>query len=187
MIGVGDFAVVKAAGVFRAVWFRRIVRAVRIVEMQPEKKRTTRILFQPIDRTRDALAGAAVYESGIFFLESLRRKRIVIEVEAPRQSPAAVENEGADNCSGAVTCFLKSLRDRAELGPKRLAGEIPHAVLKRISSSEDHSVRRPRQRNLRERSFKNNAVVRERIQRRSPHRFCTIATDVIGAQRVDRD
>ena len=96
VIGIGNLAIVEVAGVFGAVGLRRIVGAVRIVKMQPEKKRASRSSLQPCDGMGYALPGGTVDQADIFFLECPGRKRIIIKIEAARQSPTAVEHEGTD-------------------------------------------------------------------------------------------
>ena len=83
--------------------------------------------------------------------------------------------------------LFESLREGAELRSERLPGEILHAILKWIGSRENDRVRRPGERNLRDGVFKEDAVVGEGIGRRSLHLSCSVATDVVGADRVDRD
>ena len=136
---------------------------------------------------RYALPGATVDQAGIFFLESFRRKRVVIKVEATRQSPAAVENERADHGSGGVTSLLEGLGHGTKLRSQRLPGEILHTILKRISASQDHRVRRPGKRNLRDRALKNDTVMSQRIKGWSLDRLRSVTSHVIGAQRIDRD
>src|ERR1700682_6851894 len=102
VIRVGYLAIVEVAAVLGAVGFRRIVRAVRIVKMEPEKKRASRSFLQPGDGMGHALPGATVYQSGMFFLKGFRRERIIVKIEAARQPPTPVENEGADHGSGGV-------------------------------------------------------------------------------------
>ena len=87
VIRVGDLAIVEMAAVLGAVGLRRIVGAMRIVKMQPEKKRTARSFLQPCDGMRHALAGATVHQADIFLLKGFRRKRIVVKVEAARRVP----------------------------------------------------------------------------------------------------
>jgi len=83
--------------------------------------------------------------------------------------------------------LFESLSDGAELSGERLSSEILHAILKWIGSGENDRVRRPGERNLRDGMFKEDAIVGEGVGRRGLHLFCAIATDVICADRVDRD
>src|SRR5208283_3389430 len=140
VIGVGYCAIVGMVGVFGTVGLRRFIRAVRIVKMQPQKKRSPRSFVQPRDGMRYALPGGAIDQAGFFFLESPGRKRIIIKIEAAGQSPTAVEHERTDHGSGGVACLLESLGHGAKLLCQRLSGEILDAVLKRIGTSQDHGM-----------------------------------------------
>src|SRR5271169_3997627 len=168
------------AAILGAVGFGRIVRAVRIIKMQPEKKRTARSFLQPRDGMRYALPGATVYQADILLGEGFRRKRIIVEVEAAPQAPTPVENKGADHGPGGVTRLLKSLGHGAKLLRQRLPGEILHAVLKGVSAGQDHSVRRPGKWNLRDGSLKHNPVVSQRIEGWSLDHRCSVTSHVIG-------
>ena len=83
--------------------------------------------------------------------------------------------------------LFEGLRDRAELWSERLPSEILHAILKWVRPREDDRVRRPGERNLRDGSFKENAIVGEGIGRWGLHLLRAVASDVIGASSVDRD
>src|SRR5208282_4663924 len=138
------------AAILGEVGFGRIVRAVRIVKMQPEKERTARSFLQPRDGMRYTLCGASVDQADILLGEGFRRKRIIVEVEAAPEAPTPVENKGADHGPGGVTRLLKGLGNGAKLLCQGLPGEVLHAILKRISAGQDHGVRRPGKWNLRD-------------------------------------
>src|SRR4029077_4330015 len=155
--------------------------------MQPEEKRASRSFLQPGDGMRYALAGATVDQTGIFFLEGFRGEGIIVKVEAARQSPTPVENEGADHSSGGVTRLLEGLGHGAELLRQRLSGEILHAVLKWVSAGQDHRMRRPCKRDLRDRPLKNDPVASQRIKGWSLDGLRSITSHVIGTQGIDGD
>src|SRR5208282_6653930 len=155
--------------------------------MQPEKKWTLRSLLQPRDSVRHTFPGATVHQTDVLLLEGFRRKRVIVKVEAARQPPTPVENEGADHRSGGVTRLLEGLGHGAKLLRQRLPGEILYAVLKRVCASQDHRVRRPSQGNLRDRPLKQDTVMRQPIKRRSLDHFCAIASHVVGTQSIDGD
>src|SRR6202521_4626863 len=175
------------AAVLGAVGFRRIVRAMRVVKMQPKKKRASRSFLQPGDGVCHALPGATVDQSDILLLEGFRRKCIIVKVEAARQPPTPVENESADHSPGGVSCLLESLRHGAKLLRQRLPGEILHAVLKGVSTGQDHRMRRPGKWDLRDRPLKHDTVVSQRIKGGSLDGLCSIASHVVGTQGIDGD
>src|SRR5580692_7354778 len=115
MIRIGNLAIVEVTAILRAKGFRRIVWTVRIIKVQPQKKRAPRSFFQPRNRMRYTFSGATVHQADIFFFKSLRRKCVVVKAEAARQSPTTVENKGADHGSSGVTFLLKGLGYRSKL------------------------------------------------------------------------
>src|SRR5215471_4446957 len=153
VIGVGDLSVIRMSFVLRAKRLRRIVRTMRIVQVQPEEEWPLRMFLQPCKPPIDAFTCATFYESEIAVGECFWGERIIIEIESACQSPTSVEHERADDRSGCVSVLLKCLRDGAELLVEGRTREILHSVLKRISASQDYGVRGPRQRNLRDGSL----------------------------------
>ena len=187
VIRVSDLTIVEVAAVFRAVGFRRIVWAVRVVKVQPEKKWASRSLLQPGDGMRYALSGATVHQPGILFLEGFRRKRVIVKIEAACQPPTPVEHEGADHGSGGVTRVLESLGHGAKLLRQRLPGEILYAVLKGVSAGQDHRMRGPGKWDLRDRPLKHDTVVSQRVKGWSLDGLRSIASHVVGTQGIDGD
>src|ERR1019366_5947283 len=163
------------------------VGAVRVVEMQPEKKRASRSSLQPGERMGYALPGAPVDQTDILLLEGRRRKRIIVKIEATRQAPTAVEHEGADHGSGGIACLFECLSDGSKLWSERLPGEILHAILKWISAGQNHRMGRPGQWNLRNGALKHYPVVSQRVEGWSLDHLRSITSHVIGAQGIDGD
>src|SRR5208282_6872732 len=109
--------------------------------------------------------------------------------EAAPEAPTPVENKGADHGPGGVTRLLKGLGNGAKLLCQGLPGEVLHAILKRISAGQDHGVRRPGKWNLRDGPLKHDSVVRQRVEgwRLDHLHLCSIASHVVGAERIDGD
>src|SRR5438552_5537220 len=187
VISVGDFAVVKMVAILSVVRLGRIIRAVRIIEVKPEKKWAMSGLLQAVDRVSDAFRCFAIDQAQISFLEFLRGEGIVIEIKTASQSPTAVKNKRAYHSPRGISMLFESLGHGAESWGERLSSEILHAVLKWIGSRENDRMRRPGERNLRDGALEENAIAREGIGRRGLHLFCAVATDVVGANGVDRD
>src|SRR2546430_16513452 len=82
VIGVGDFPVVKMIAILSVVRLGRIIRAVRIIEVKPEKEWAMSGLLQPVNHVSNALSCFAIDEAQILFLEFLGREGIVIEIES---------------------------------------------------------------------------------------------------------
>src|SRR5208283_2697757 len=130
---------------------------------------------------------ATVHQADVFLLEGIRGKRIVIKIEAARETPTPVENKGANHGPGGITCVLEGLGHGAKLLSQRLPGEILHAVLKGVSAGQDHRVRRPGKWNLRDGSLKQNPVVSQRIEGWSLDHRCSVTSHVIGTHGIDGD
>src|SRR5712692_3631900 len=159
------------SAVLSAIRFGWIVRTVGILQMKPEEKWPARsflppFLIKPIQRVGNALPRPAIHQTDIFFHEALGGESVVVKIEAPGQSPTAIEHKGADYCAGGIALLFEGLSDGAELRRQRLSGEILHTVLEGIRSSQNGRVRRPGERDLRDGVFEPNAVAGQSIQRR---------------------
>src|SRR5438093_13760509 len=93
VISVGDFAVVEMVAILSVVRLGRIIRAVRIIEVTPEKKWAMSGLLQPVDRVSDALRCFAIDQAQICFLEFVRGEGIVIEIKTGSQFATGVKNK----------------------------------------------------------------------------------------------
>ncbi len=134
-----------------------------------------------------AFARATIDQSQISIRERFGRECIIVEIKSASEAPTAVEDEGADHRSRGVPLLLKRLRDRAKARLQRLASEILHSILEGIQASQNHCVRRPSQRHLRDGPFKNNAIARESIESRCLDVLCPITTQMVGADRINGD
>lgn len=80
-----------------------------IVQMQPEEKWAPRSFLQPRQRSRDTLAGLAVYESNVFLLKCLSRKGVIVKIETAGQPPTAVQNKRAHHRARGITLLFEDL------------------------------------------------------------------------------
>src|SRR5581483_5848395 len=71
LVRVGNLPVIRMGAVIGTEGFWRIVRAVRVVKMEPQKERPRRGALQPCNRAVNAFTGPAVYQPDIFLLEGL--------------------------------------------------------------------------------------------------------------------
>src|SRR5207249_4349346 len=92
----------------------------------------------------------------------------------------------ADHGTGTVPMILECLGDRMELQIERWTSEILHTVLKRISSCQNHGMRWPSQRHLRDRSVEDDSIATERIEGWSFHILRSVTTDVVCADSINR-
>src|SRR5436305_1692169 len=159
----------------------------RIVEMQPKEKRPVRVLLQPLQCPRHAFSSATFNQTKIAILELLWSKRVIVKIEAASQPPTPVEDKCTHHRAGPVSMILERLSNRAKLGIQRRPRKILHAVLKRICPCQNHGVRRPGQRHLRNRAFEHDPVMRQRVECRRLHILGSVTTDVVRAYGVNRD
>ena len=189
MIRVRNFTVVQVIAIFGAERFRRIIWAVRIIQMQPQKKWALRRLLQdrsePSNGMRHTVAGSAVHKANIFFLKGLGCEGVVVKIETAGQTPRSIKHISAHHRPSRIAILLEGLRDRSKLGVQRCPGKVLHAVLKGISSSQNYCVRWPGQRYLRNRAFEYDSVAPQRIQRWGLNILCAIAANMVRAHRIN--
>src|SRR5258708_27860253 len=82
MVGISNLSVVEVALILAAVRLGRIIRAMRIVQMQPKEKWPPRILAEPLNRMVHALPRAAVHQSQISMGKLFGSKRVIIKIKA---------------------------------------------------------------------------------------------------------
>src|SRR5581483_1702536 len=187
VIGISNLPVVGMIAILRSVRLWGIVWAMRVVQMQPEKKWPAWCLLHPADCVRNTVRCLAVHQADIFLLESFRLEGVIIKVEAPRQSPTARQHERADHSASCISMLFECLRDGAKLRRQRLSREILYAILKRIRAGQDSRVGRPGQRHLRECPFENHPFAAQGIQNRRLHLLCAVAPDMVSPKRVHGD
>src|SRR5262249_23950512 len=71
MVGVGNFSVIEMVAILRAIGLRRIIGAVRVVEMEPKEERTMRGFGEPSDGMADAVGGTAIHQPDVLGQKSL--------------------------------------------------------------------------------------------------------------------
>src|SRR3954451_305924 len=83
--------------------------------------------------------------------------------------------------------LLQNGSERRRLGAEPVPAEVMHSVQGGIGSREDYSVRGQRDRNGSKCAFESYALTRKRIDDGCLDLFVTIATEMIGSQRVNRN
>jgi hypothetical protein len=183
LVGEGDLAVVRTAGKTTAEGFRRIVRGVRIVEMQPREERPRRAL-KPANRGVGHFVGASL---SALFARTRFVKLLVEGVEALREPECRGDRIRADEGGGAVAKLLQATGRGRIPRSEREDDVAADAVGRRISTGEDRRVRRSGQRNRGLRAREARAARGERIERRRLGPGGAVHADVIRPQRVDGD
>src|SRR6266404_8535314 len=189
MVGVRDLAIVRVLAILSAVRLRRIVWAVRIIQMQPQEKRAVwrPLAAEPVYGMRYALFCAAIHEANVFVLEGFGRKSIIVKIETARQTPATVKYERADHSASRVPILFERLSEGTELGIERVAREVLDSVLEWICAGENCGVRRPSERHLCNSALKDNAIMGQAVEGWSFDVGISVAAEVIGPNGVDRD
>src|SRR5436309_451086 len=82
-VGVGNFSIVGFCLIASSIRLRRSVRVVRVVEMNPKKKRTTGMLAQPHRGTAQHLFSATLQAVIVVFAVAPAVKPGVVHVKTP--------------------------------------------------------------------------------------------------------
>ncbi len=106
MIGIGDLSVIQMPSILAPIRFRRIVGAVRIVQMEPEEERSPRILLQPRQGVIHAFSRTAIHQPQVAVHEGPGREYVVVEIKAASQSPTSVQDEGAHHRARVIAMLL---------------------------------------------------------------------------------
>ena len=191
VVGPGNLAVVRVAGVTRSIGLRRRVGGVRIVEVHPDEIRIARpgraLPFEPCQRGIHDLVGAAfrvelVMARGVAPGSEL----VVVGVESLGGAVAAVEHEGADERCGRVTLSLQSLGECFVLVRQSVGSVVAHAVPRRVVPGQNRRVCRKRHRHRADHVRKAHASRREIIECRGLGARVAVAADAVAAQGVER-
>ncbi len=181
-----DLPVIRTAGMAGAKIFRRIVRRMRIKEVEPEEEGPRALPAQPGESPIDPLVRTAgrmqeLVERGI------GRRPVVVVGEAAVEPEGAMEDESGDERRGVVAGHGKPLGQ----GGGRRGGQghavVDHAVVPGFDPGQESPVRRESQRDGGEGVLETNARAGESIDRRGFHLRGAIAAEPVGAQGVDRD
>src|SRR5262249_16258147 len=126
MIGVRDFAVIRMRAEPITVRFGWVVRAMWIIQVQPQKKRAMGSQLKPVECMRNADLRWTLHHPGVFtgFGVISGGKRVVIEVEPSGQTPALIEHKSADHGAGGVALSFEDLRHSSEALVEGFSSEI---------------------------------------------------------------
>src|SRR5690348_15811908 len=106
-VSIGNLAVVRVLSVLAEEGLGRVIRTMRIVEMEPEEEGPRAMLPQPREGRIHAGSGTALHQFRILFQQALRVELVVVVIKAAVQAPAAVEHKGADDGAGGVAMVVK--------------------------------------------------------------------------------
>src|SRR5439155_18211415 len=138
-----DLAVIRAVRERGTEWRRRVIRLVRIVQMQPREERRAAgpgVLLEPGgERELGAIPAALRLEADDLRLRSLHA--VVVDVEPARETVAAIQDERAHELRGPVALLLQRGRERLERIRQIEVAVVPDAVFERIQPGEHLRVR----------------------------------------------
>ncbi len=155
--------------------------------MHPKKKLLLRILRQPIQRHIGHNIARTLHLVEICFVEAAEVEVVIIKIKSPIQSKARVQHCRADYRSRLVSGLFEN---RSQGGLKRaefVAAEIMHAAQHGIRSRQHRAVRRQSYRNDREGALKAHSIRSQAIDVGRLDLLVSVAAEMIGAQRINRD
>jgi hypothetical protein len=182
-----DLPLVGIAGIAALERFRRIVRGVRIVEMDPREKRRGAVLVDPRQRAVDDLVARALDRAHREDLVLGQIEVVEIGVEPLRDAPLRIEHVGRDEAPGRVAAGLQGLGERLLLVVEEVPAIVADAMLRRKAPGEERGVRRQRDGGRRARMIEEDAILRQRIEIRRPRARVAVRAQPVGTRRVQRD
>ena len=143
-VGGGAFSKIRRIGKARRERFRRDVRKVRLVDMDPrEPWRGLLAAVDPRQRRGDRVGASPFRNAERIPLDALPVP-IVVDVESAPQAEPDVERKRADERAGAIAERLEPRGQRVDVGRKSEAGILANAVPEWIPPGEYVGVRRER-------------------------------------------
>src|SRR2546428_7144394 len=112
---------------------------------------------------------------------------VIVCLKAAVESPHGVQHERAYERRCAVVVTPKDLSESRDVVREAGRREVTHAVEHRISSRQNHRVRRERDGHLRVGVLEAHALRGQAIDGRSFDLRVSVAAEMVGAKRVDGD
>ena len=115
----------------------RLVRAVRVIQVDPGEKRCIPAGVEPMKRRVDHLIRGPLNRGQVDVLELLQVELVVVDAKPLIQTPAAIENERADERAGLVPTLRERFGQR-RLGLAEGRGAVQaYAVIRRVETRHD--------------------------------------------------
>ena len=185
-VGEGNLAVVGVPLVPRGERLGRVVRRVRVVQVDPGEERPAFGAVDPRERLVDRLVAGPL--DGAQRHRALLAEVEVVEVgvEALVDAPLRVEDVGGDEAAGAVAVGLQDLGERQLVRAEEEASVVAHAVLGRELAGEQARVRGQGERRDRLGLLEQDALAGELIEGRRLDVLRAVRLHAVGARRVER-
>src|SRR6267143_1201134 len=113
-VRVGDFALIGLLRVLRAERFGRVIRTVRVVEMEPEEKRLILVSLQPANSVVHTLFRTTLDEAEILLKELLPGKGVIVALKSAGEPPTPIAHKRADDRAGSITVVFEAFRQGAK-------------------------------------------------------------------------
>jgi hypothetical protein len=180
----GDLARVAVAREGAGKARGRIVRGVRIVEVDPEEETRGGRSSPGERRVHHAIRASlrVAHRAGDPILHP-----VVVGLEASGEAEAPVEHQRADDGRRGVSGVAHALRESRDPLVEAMDRVVAHAVGRRVEPRHQGGVSRKRQRRRGDGRGEANPRRGERVQVRGMGARRAVAADVVGPQGVDRD
>ena len=185
-VGEGDLAAVAIAREVRGVGLGGPVAGVGIVEVDPEEEARRRI-GEPGERGVHHPVCAPLGDARAAAPAAPEAERVVVDVEAPRETEATVEDERGDEGRGREALALERLGEGRDAGGEDVHGVVTDAVLRRVHARQQGRVGGQREGRRREGALEARALRGEGVEPGRRAGDAPVAAEGVGAQRVDRD
>src|SRR5215469_2187965 len=115
------------------------------------------------------------------------RKTVIVKIKTAGEAPAVIQRKRTYNGPRKISMVMKCLSHSSKLWRQRRTGEILGPSLKRVESGQHRGMRGIRQRDLRDGTFENDSIFGQGIDGCGAGTGGTVASDVVGANRIDRN
>jgi hypothetical protein len=156
-----------------------------IVEVHPEEE-ALRSGLEPGDGRVDDPIGGALREPELT-CGAARSHAIFVVVESPSEPVLPIEHHRPDEGGRRKTALAQPFRERGDLLAEAEGRVVAHAVAGRIETRHERDMRRQGEGCRRDRGLEAHAALGERVDRRGVDPPPSVAPEMIGTKRVDRD
>src|SRR5205809_3136883 len=131
--------------------------------MHTENNRLLVYHAEPVQRHDGHYISRALHLIDVGFLQAVKVKMVIVEVEAVVKTETCVQHCRCDNRASVVTTILQHRSQRGLIRTQLVANEVMHSAERRISPSKKSRVRGKRNRHRSVRAPKTNSVASQAI------------------------
>ena len=163
---------------------RRLIRCMRVIEMNPGEKFFLFVLVEPFQGFVDDYIGRSLDSRQGDFFEFTQIEPVKIILKTLVEPPFGIEDISADESGRDITLRPEDFGDSLEFSRDHKPAVIPDAVEKRERASEKGSVGRKRQRGCRDAVIEFDTLSGERIDGRSFDAREAVATEPVSTEGI---